>query len=342
MKILIVLPPNQLPPGGNWTYSGRLQKGLQSHGIEIIRKPLDQVHEVDYAGVDLIHSYNVYATGRHIAPVAKRIGKPLVLTVTGTDVNEHLGKPETSPSMGEAVDYASRVIFLTEQARQNFTGVYLSAACKSHVINPGVDLPAGLNKTREDFGFSREEFIFLLVAGIRPVKRPLDAFEPLAALHEQFPHVRFLLAGPKLDDKTYAEMKQVFASSDFASYLGPVLYEQISDLYRASDVVMNTSSSEGLSHVLLEAMSLGKPILASNVPGNRDLIQDGKNGFLYQDHNEFVEKGKQLISGRAIRERVINTALQTIAEHFSLVRELNSFSKLYRDVQLSLMREQDK
>jgi len=331
MKILIVLPPNQ-PSGGNWTYSGRLQKGLQPHGIEIIRKPLDQVDEADYAAVDLIHSYNAYITGRHIAPIAKRLGKPLVLTMTGTDVNEHLNHPKTRPSMVEVVDYASSIVFLTDQAKANLAEVYPTAESKSHVINLGIDLPSGVGKTRADFGIADDEFVFLLVAGIRPVKRPLDAFEPLAALHEQFANVRFLLAGPKLDDATFTEMEQALSSSDFARYLGSVPFDQISDLYRAADVVMNTSSSEGLSHSLLEAMSLGKPILASNVPGNHDLIQDGENGYLYSNPSEFIDRGRTLITDAKARIHVSQGALRTIEEHFSLARELDAFSKMYSAV----------
>ena len=331
MKILIILPPNQ-PAGGNWTYSGRLQRGLEPFGIQITRKALDQVTETDYAAFDIIHSYNAYITGRHIAPIAKRHGKPLVLTMTGTDVNEHLPHPETRPSMVEVVEYASRIVFLTDSARDRLAEVYPSAAGKSVVINLGIDLPTGTGKTRADFGYSDEEFLFLLVAGIRPVKRPLFAFEGLARVHEQHPNVRFLLAGSVFDANTMSEVEQSLSGSDFARYLGEVPYGEIADLYRAADVVMNTSSSEGLSHALLEAMSLGKPILATNVPGNSDLIEDGVDGYLFHDTPELVEKATVLYTDANAREQVAQGALRTIEQHYSLRRELESFRNMYHAV----------
>lgn len=331
MNILIVLPPNQ-PSGGNWTYSGRLQRNLRPFGIDITIKPLDQVSDPDYAAADIIHSYNAYVTGRHIVQHAKRHGKPFVLTMTGTDVNEHLGHPDTTETMTEAVDYASGIVFLTADAKERLATLRPSAADKSHVINLGIDLPEGAGKKRADFGLGDDEFLFLLVAGLRPVKRPLDAFEPLKQAHAKLPQVRFVLVGPSLDEKVKAEVEAAFVDSPFARYLGAVPYEEIADLYRAADVVMNTSSSEGLSHALLEAMSIGKPVLASDVPGNRDLIQDGDNGFLYDSGAELTEKAVLLVTDADVREKLSQGSLRTIAEHYSLERERDTFLEMYRSI----------
>lgn len=332
MNILIVLPPN-MPSGGNWTYSGRLQRGLEPQGIHITRLALDQVQPKDYEAADIIHSYNAYLTGRHLAPIAKRYQKPFVLTMTGTDVNEHLKHPETRPSMVEAVEYASAIICLTQAAADSLAEVYPAAGGKAMTINLGIDLPQGVGKTRADFGLQDDEFIFLLVAGIRPVKRPLDALEPLARVHQLYPNVRFVLAGQNLNETTYAQVQEQFAKhADFTRYLGAVPYEEIADLYRTADVVMNTSSSEGLSHALLEAMSLGRSILASNVPGNRDLIQDGENGFLYADGDELAEKATRLCTDEQTLIKVSAGALQTIHKYFSLERELEAFRAMYQNV----------
>jgi glycosyltransferase involved in cell wall biosynthesis len=306
---------------------------LEPQGIHIKRLALDHVQPEDYEAADIIHSYNAYITGRHVAPIAKQYQKPLVLTMTGTDVNEHLQHPETRPSMVEAVEYASAIVCLTQAAADNLAEVYPAAGGKATTINLGIDLPQGSGKTRADYGLEDDEFVFLLVAGIRPVKRPLDALEPLARVHQQFPQVRFVLAGQKLDERSYAEMQEQFAKhADFARYLGAVPYEEIADLYRAADVVMNTSSSEGLSHALLEAMSLGRAILASNVPGNRDLIQDGENGFLYADGDELVEKATTLYTDKQSLVKVSEGALETIRLHYSLERELEAFRTMYHGV----------
>jgi len=331
MNILIVLPPG-MPSGGNWTYSGRLQRGLEPNGICITRKALDQVEAGDYEAADIIHSYNAYITGRHIAPIAKRLGKPFVLTMTGTDVNEHLIHPESAPSMREAVEYAARIVFLTENARERLTEMFPATALKSIVVNLGIDLPPGSGKTRADFGIEEDAFVFLLVAGIRGVKRPLFAYEGLRRVHAVHPQVRFLIAGSVIDEGLFDELQRTLEDSPFASYLGEVPYDDIRDLYLAADAAMNTSSSEGLSHALLEAMSVGRPVLATNVPGNRDLIEEDVNGLLFHDDDELEVQAARLVTDGSLRDRLSAGATATIEENFSLRRELKTFFELYTSV----------
>jgi len=61
--------------------------------------------------------------------------------------------------------------------------------------------------------------------------------------------------------------------------------------YGASDVVMNMSELEGgMSNVLVEALSPGKVVLASNVEGNHTAIQDGLNGLLYESEGNSTRR----------------------------------------------------
>ena len=54
----------------------------------------------------------------------------------------------------------------------------------------------------------------------------------------------------------------------------------IPEILAATDIVVLVSKREGLPRALLEGMAAGKPLVATNVRGNRDLVEDGANGFL--------------------------------------------------------------
>jgi len=77
--------------------------------------------------------------------------------------------------------------------------------------------------------------------------------------------------------------------------------------YEGADVVLNASSSEGLSNVLLEAKAAGKPILASDIPGNRHPVLgedgDAPAGLLFnlRDHGDFLRKALRLIDDPELR-----------------------------------------
>lgn len=87
---------------------------------------------------------------------------------------------------------------------------------------------------------------------------------------------------------------------DIVFFLG---YRQdIEEILSATDIVVSTSYQEGLPVNIIEGMFCGKPILVSNCRGNRDLIEDGVNGFVYQvdDYDDFIFKLNKLVHSKDI------------------------------------------
>jgi glycosyltransferase involved in cell wall biosynthesis len=76
--------------------------------------------------------------------------------------------------------------------------------------------------------------------------------------------------------------------SDKVIFIEYVPYNEIRYYYYLSDVFVLPSFYEGLPKVILEAMTYGKPIIASNIPGNNELVKDGENGYLHEptDHKK--------------------------------------------------------
>ena len=96
-----------------------------------------------------------------------------------------------------------------------------------------------------------------------------------------------------------------------AHFLGNVPYEKIPLLIRASNVFVLNSEYEGLSHTLLEVMNLGTPIVASNVCGNPEVIQDGVNGLLVdpRDSTTLRDAVRKLLADPALARRMTEAGL---------------------------------
>jgi glycosyltransferase involved in cell wall biosynthesis len=73
---------------------------------------------------------------------------------------------------------------------------------------------------------------------------------------------------------------------------------------REVDVVLNHSVSEGLPNVLLEAVALGRPILARDIPGNRAAFTPELNGLLYDSSESFVSQALALARNTVLRQRL--------------------------------------
>jgi glycosyltransferase involved in cell wall biosynthesis len=160
----------------------------------------------------------------------------------------------------------------------------------------------------------------------RPVKR-VDVFVMAAGLvNEVFPHCRFLVVGsghlmPKMVDlaskySLKGKIRFVGTQKDVSRYVG------IMDLF------VNSSDSEGFSNSVLEAMVAGKPIVATDVGGNREMLKSGGHGLL-------VPPGDFDAMARAIVR-----VLQSPGEHiprgtsaFQKVKEEYSWETIIRQIE---------
>ena len=100
----------------------------------------------------------------------------------------------------------------------------------------------------------------------------------------------------------------------------------------SSDIFLSTSLYEGLPISILEAMSVGLPILASDVIGNCDTIENGKSGFLYElnNLNMATKYLKKLSESKILREKLGNSAFKRQRKFFSKNLMVSEYMKIYK------------
>lgn len=96
------------------------------------------------------------------------------------------------------------------------------------------------------------------------------------------------------------------------------------------DIYVHTSAWDGLSNTLLEAMALGKPVVATDIPANRAVIEDGVTGFLCRDERQMAETVKKLLADPALRARAGRAARNYIEDNHDAARVYQNFAALYR------------
>jgi glycosyltransferase involved in cell wall biosynthesis len=141
--------------------------------------------------------------------------------------------------------------------------------------------PTALSRAeaRERLGYRSQ--VVLLSAG-RLV--PWKGFDPLIRLIPDLishhPSLGLVIVGSGPCRAELEQLTRELSLNEAVTFTGPLAPETMAHHLRASDALVLLSSYEGFSHLLLEAMTAGLPVLAADVGGNRELIDNGKNGIL--------------------------------------------------------------
>lgn len=100
------------------------------------------------------------------------------------------------------------------------------------------------------------------------------------------------------------------------------------------DVLVLCSQSEGMPYVLLESMTRGTAIVASDVPGNNDLIVDGQDGLLYQYGNldSLVGATRRCVEDRSLRDQLSTAAYRKVANAYRLEDQVDAIVGAYRAI----------
>ncbi|MCI9246434.1 MAG: glycosyltransferase family 4 protein [Clostridia bacterium] len=172
-------------------------------------------------------------------------------------------------------------------------------ASKTYLVN-GV----GISKEKFDIHVSEQEketlrkelelkdtdYVILYVAELIKRKNQTMLIQTIKKLEEQLPDVKVLLVGNGALTEFYQEMIQKLKLQDKIKLLG--FRKDVPKLMRIANMYVSTSRQEGLPVNIMEAMVSNIPMVVTNCRGNRDLIQDGKNGYLVEIDNteELKEK----------------------------------------------------
>lgn len=274
---------------------------------------------------DLIHGFHAGHCGAITRRLAEDLRLPYVITFTGSDIHDpHVHcQPESLESARAAVCFgeldAGRVGELFPQLKR-----------KVAVIPQGIEPPAVVEG--ENFGLARDRFVLLLPAALRPVKQVEFPILALEALLKRIPSICLVIAGGIIDHDYAGVIKEMLCRASFALWPGEVPNRLMGSLYNRADLVLNCSLSESMPNSLLEAMALGRPVLAADISGNRPLIIHGQTGWLYNSERHFQDLVIELAGDSRLRSECGKRARDFILERHSPVLEAERHLALYRSI----------
>ncbi len=230
---------------------------------------------------DAIDAHYYYPDGVAAALLARRLGKPLVITARGSDINLIADFAWPRRLMRRAARHADTSVAVSRALAARMTELGMP---RVSVLGNGVDLarfaPLPQADARRRLGWP-EAPTLLVVGNLVENKGQGLAIEALAAL----PGYRLHLVGAGPDAGALQALARRLGVEGRVLFCGRVDQRELASYYSAADLLLLPSSREGSPNVVLEALACGTPVVGAAVGGVPDLIDADAAGALFAEHS---------------------------------------------------------
>lgn len=223
-----------------------------------------------------------------------------------------------------------RSIAISEGLRRLFVGSGISAAARIRVVHYGFDLP-GVGPDADLGGKRFGDPQLALVGRLVGFKGHRLALEALERLRLGYPGIRLVIVG---SGPLEAELRDRVAKARLDEHVVFVGYSPKAREYMAaSDVVLVPSLAEGFGVVFLEAFSVGRPVVAFDVPAANEIVRSGESGLLARprDVDDYARNVERVLAEPGLGQRLAAGATARLQEYFTLERMTRQTIEVYED-----------
>jgi sugar transferase (PEP-CTERM/EpsH1 system associated) len=230
-----------------------------------------------------------------------------------------------------------QVLSVSSVLRENLHKKFNFPKERIRVVANGVDLSRfAFSRSGVDYkarlGLPANALAIGAVGRVVPVKAYPVLLKACKLVFKEIPNAHLLLVGdgPLLD--TLVQFTQDNAMANRVHFLGA--RKDVPEILRGLDVYVLSSQSEGMSNTILEAMASGRPVIATAVGGNPELVVDGETGLLVppNDPEAMAAAITKLLRESELRQQMGRAGRRCVEQHFSLDVMVRNYAKVYLEV----------
>jgi L-malate glycosyltransferase len=309
---------------------------LTEFSIRRLYSPLTLLRQLQFAHYlrwnrfQVIHTYGFYPNFFAI-PAARLAGVPVIIASI-RDTGE-VWAPKKRLLQKAVCKMATCVLANAEAVRSQLVRDGYDER-KLAVIRNGIDLPRldrleGTGPIRREFGIADDSPIITVLSRLNELKGVQYFLDAIPSVLTWFPNARFLIVGDgpaRVDLQSYAQSKGYGQAAIFTG-----VRMDAPKILQETSISVLPSLSEGLSNVLIESMAAGLPVVATDVGGNPEIVDNGTTGFLVppRDANALAKAMLQLLSAPQEAARMGSAGRDLIENRFSMVRAVHETQQLY-------------
>jgi glycosyltransferase involved in cell wall biosynthesis len=295
--------------------------------FKMMYQSLELLHDAE--SFDLFHSFFLYPLGYITGLLARKAGRPSIVTIVGNDVKKYIFSPEKVAMCRSGLENADRVVALSRDLLDTADAL-TQVKDKGRVIFNSVEIPAESWKTRDKNRVCR-----IGCAGIFKYAKGLPyLFKAIARLRRQHDIVLELTGTLRAsEEQTYKTMLEKTGIEDILLFSPAIPHDRITEWLSGLDAFVLPSVSEGCPNILMEAMAFGLPCVAARVGAVEDLMEDGVSGLIVPWGNSHaVAHALERLIMLPDKGLSISAAARERMKEFSGERERKALEKLYSEL----------
>ncbi|HMC54374.1 MAG TPA: glycosyltransferase family 4 protein [Gemmatimonadaceae bacterium] len=239
---------------------------------------------------------------------------------------------------------ADRVLFVSAADLRFSVERGLASADKVQHQGSGIDLAifararasaTARARIRAELGIRQDAFVALTVGRYVEDKGYREIAAAARELHGAFPRLHFLWVAPVMSGEDGVLPDDFIAGSGLAGVVTRVgMRDDMADLYAAADVLVHASHREGVPRVVMESAAMGLPIIASDIPGNREVVADGQTAlfFAVRDAGRLAAQLRFAMENATPISAMAERARTHVQHHFDQDRLSERVWGVYRDM----------
>lgn len=324
---------------------------LYKNGLHVSYNPYSDIRRVleDFKP-DIIHNQTSGPLALAIFRYAKKRNIPIVMTdhtypdnlTQQVKLPKFAKKPINAAMNAYFMSFLRRSEYATLPTKQAITDLlpknHHSFKVPVEALSNGIDLsrftkgPAS-EEIYKKYAIPKNVPIILYVGRIDPEKSLDILVNSFKKLIKEASKAHLVMVGDGTAREKLEKMIKRKKLDSQTHFIGRVIGDDLSQIYRTGTVFVITSKTETQSIVLMEAMASGLPAIAVNAGAVTELVKDGENGFIFEpDDTAGIASGiNAIISNKELREKMSKNALKMIAKH-DINYTLSRFEKIYNNV----------
>ncbi|MHA1143832.1 MAG: glycosyltransferase family 4 protein [Candidatus Helarchaeota archaeon] len=283
---------------------------------------------------DVIHAIDLKLYGNTAALTRDR---PLLITLLGSDVLKHSQVTLNKFFSIHAIRFADFIHAFSEDIKKHV--IKLHGNPKRIMVNyVGIKLSKYLEPIKDktalktELGLDPNSPIILSMRAFKPIYGHVYQILALQRLKKDYPNLQFVYTGVGPTQKVIKEHLKKMNLEKNVKFLGFISEKLLVKYLQAADIYISTSLSDGCPASTLEAMYNELPVIAFDVGGVSEWIEDEKSGFLVpsKDVGKLTEKIRKLIENAQKRHALGNNARKLVEKGGNFDKNLEKIERVYR------------